>query len=172
MKTLIITSSPRKGMFSDRIAEIVKEKSGGEIVHLRDKKIGVCHACDYCREIKKGECIQRDDMTPIYDCLRSCDTIFLLSPIYWWQVNAQMKLFIDRLYALENIDWKDKKVVVILNGAAEDSDVEFKILNNAFDEMFSYLDVEHAFLGVGTNDERDWAKKIEKVSSFVDNVLK
>ncbi len=172
MNTLIITSSPRKGMFSDRIAEIVKEKSGGKIVHLREKKIGLCHACDYCKEIKTGRCIQTDDMTPLYDDFRSSDTIFLISPIYWWQVNAQMKLFIDRLYALDNIDWKDKKVVVILNGAAEDSDIEFTILKNAFDEMFSYLGVEHAFLGVGTNDESDWSNKIEKVSSFVDSVLK
>lgn len=172
MNTLIISSSPRKGMFSDRIAEIVKEKSDGKIVHLREKKIGVCHACDYCKEIKKGLCIQSDDMTTLYDDFRSSDTIFLISPIYWWQVNAQMKLFIDRLYALESIDWKDKKVVVILNGAAEDNDVEFTILKNAFDEMFSYLGVEHAFLGVGTSDENDWANKIEKVSSFIESVHK
>ena len=88
MNTLIIASSPRKGMFSDRIAEIVKNKTNGSIIHLREKKIGVCHDCDYCKEINKGSCIQSDDMTSLYEDFKSADTIFLISPIYWWQVNA------------------------------------------------------------------------------------
>ncbi len=168
MDTLIIASSPRKGMFSDRIAEIAKEKTKGSIVHLRERKIGFCHACDYCKEIKKGSCIQHDDMTPLYDDIRESDIIYLISPIYWWQVNGQMKAFIDRLYALEDIDWKNKKVAVILNGAAEDNDREFKILEDAFNEMFEYLGVDYTFLGVGTRDENDFISKKDKIATFIE----
>lgn len=171
MNSLIIASSPRKGMFSDRIAEIARIRTNGSIVHLREKKIGPCHACDYCKEIKKGSCIQSDDMTSLYSDFKKAETIYLISPIYWWQVNTQMKQFIDRLYAMEDIAWKDKKVVVILNGAADDNDREFKILEEAFNEMFEYLGVEHTFLGVGTTDENDWEKKRDKINSFIERTL-
>ena len=75
MSTLIVTGSPREGMYSDRIGDILCSISGGKLVHLREKKIGPCHACEYCKEINIGECIQRDDMTPIYKDIRECNTI-------------------------------------------------------------------------------------------------
>lgn len=154
-------------MYSDRIAAIAEEKTGGKIIHLREKKINVCHACGYCREIREGECIQKDDMTQIYQDFLASDTVFLISPVYWWQVTAQMKTFIDRLYAFKRDDWKGKKFVVILNGAASDDDVEFRILHDAFREMFSYLGVEYSFLGVGTEDEEDWNRKKGKIGEFI-----
>ena len=101
MNTLIIAGSPREGMFSDRIADISKDITQGKLVHLRKERINPCHACDYCKDINKGECIQKDDMQPLYKDIIDADTIVIVSPIYWWQVTAQTKLFIDRLYALD-----------------------------------------------------------------------
>lgn len=171
MNTLIIAASPREGMYSDRIADIVKEKTEGIIVHLRKLKIGFCHACDYCKTMKEGECIQTDDMTALYYAIRSADRVVLLSPVYWWQVTAQMKTFMDRLYALRAEDWKNKKFIVILNGAAENDDKEFVILKEAFDEMFSYLGVPYSYLGVGTEDEEAWKKNEDMVRKFImDNI--
>ena len=54
MSTLIVTGSPREGMYSDRIGDILCSISGGKLVHLREKKIGPCHACEYCNEINIG----------------------------------------------------------------------------------------------------------------------
>lgn len=169
MDTLIIAGSPRKDMYSDRIAKLINKKTDGKVVHLREKKISPCHACEYCHEVRKGECIQRDDMTELYAEFRGADTIVLVSPIYWWQVTAQMKTFMDRLYALGEDDWKGKKAVVILNGGAEDNDVEFIILHNAFKEMFDYLGVEYSFLGLGTSSEDDWNKKQKKLEDFINS---
>ncbi len=169
MKTLIIAGSPRADMYSDRIADLIKEKTDGNIIHLRKMKIGYCHACDYCKDVREGECIQRDDMTPLYSELRAAGTIALVSPVYWWQVTAQMKTFIDRLYAFTKDDWKDKKFVVILNGGADNNDIEFDILKQAFDEMFSYLGVSYSFLSVGTEDENAWEMNKERVRAFIEN---
>lgn len=169
MKTLIIAGSPRADMYSDRIADLIKEKTDGNIIHLRKMKIGYCHACDYCKDVREGECIQRDDMTPLYSELRTAGTIALVSPVYWWQVTAQMKTFIDRLYAFTKDDWKDKKFVVILNGGADNNDIEFDILKQAFDEMFSYLGVSYSFLSVGTEDENAWEMNKERVRAFIEN---
>ena len=79
-----------------------------------------------------------------------------------------MKAFIDRLYALDHEVWKGKKVVVILNGGAEDDDVEFRILHDAFKEMFDYLSVDFRYLGIGTTDEKAFEAKEAKIRSFIE----
>ncbi len=38
----------------------------------------------------------------LYPKLREADAIVIASPIYWFTMNAQTKLFIDRWYALES----------------------------------------------------------------------
>lgn len=171
MSTFIVSGSPREGMFSDRMADLLASLTNEDVIRLRSKRIAPCHACEYCHEINEGECIQRDDMVPLYKKFRQADTIAIFSPIYWWQVTAQTKLFIDRLYALGHEDWKDKKFIIVLNGAAADDDVEFTILENAFKEMIPYMGGKLYFLGVGTTDEEDYQKKINKVTEFLKDSL-
>lgn len=168
MKTLIITGSPRKGMYSDRIAGMIKEIKGGEIVHLRDKKISPCRGCDACKKNDGALCIFHDDMASLYEEFTSSDTVVLLSPVYWWQVTAQMKAFIDRLYALPHEAWKGRKYVVILNGAAENDDNEFRILHDAMREMFDYLGVEMRYLGVGTSDDDAYDANTALIRAFIE----
>ena len=168
MNTLIVTGSPRKGMFSDRIAEEIRKKTGGTVIHLREKTLSPCRACEYCHTKGNGECAIKDDMNALYPLFREAGTIVLVSPIYWWQVTAQMKTFIDRLYAVGHDEWKGKKAVVILNGGAEDDDVEFRILREAFSEMFSYLSVDFRYLGVGTTDEKAYENEKDRLHSFIE----
>ena len=171
MSTLIVTGSPREGMYSDRIGDILCSISGGKLVHLREKKIGPCHACEYCKEINIGECIQRDDMTPIYKDIRECNTIAIISPVYWWQVSAQTKLFIDRLYALDKDELEGKKLIVVVNGAEKTGDKEYSTLNDAFKLMADYLKMKLEFLGVGTEDEVAWNEEKEMITEFLKNAL-
>jgi len=42
----------------------------------------------------------QDDMQKIYPELRAADAIVYASPIYWFNVSAQLKLAMDRCYAL------------------------------------------------------------------------
>ena len=171
MSTLIVTGSPREGMYSDRIGDILYSISGGKLVHLREKKIGPCHACEYCKEINFGECIQRDDMTPIYKDIRESDTIAIISPVYWWQVSSQAKLFIDRLYALDKDELEGKKLIVVVNGAEKTGDKEYSTLNDAFKMMADYLKMKLEFLGVGTEDEVAWNEEKEMITEFLKNAL-
>jgi multimeric flavodoxin WrbA len=46
------------------------------------------------------DCILKDDMRKLYPKLRKADAILIASPIYWFTVSAQTKLFMDRWYAL------------------------------------------------------------------------
>ena len=165
--TVVIAGSPRKGMYSDRLAEAYSSrKENSEIIYARSLKAGPCKACEYCHGKGNGICVQKDDMADALERIRKADEIALFSPIYWWQVTSQMKLVIDRLYAMDHKEWEGKKLTVVLNGAAEDDDREFALLRDLFKEMADYLKLDFTFLGVGTTDDAAFEKAIEKVKSL------
>jgi multimeric flavodoxin WrbA len=60
-----------------------------------------CNACDACLKTSEPACVVDDDMQSLYPKLLQADVIVLASPIYWFTVSAQAKLFMDRLYAFE-----------------------------------------------------------------------
>lgn len=165
--TVVIAGSPRKGMYSDRLAEAYSSrKENSEVIYARSLKAGPCKACEYCHGKGNGICVQKDDMADALERIRKADEIVLFSPIYWWQVTSQMKLVIDRLYAMNHKEWEGKKLTVVLNGAAEDDDREFALLRDLFKEMADYLKLDFTFLGVGTTDDAAFEKAIEKVKNL------
>ncbi len=165
--TVVIAGSPRKGMYSDRLAEAYSSrKENSEIIYARSLKAGPCKACEYCHGKGNGICVQKDDMADALERIRKADEIALFSPIYWWQVTSQMKLVIDRLYAMDHKEWEGKKLTVVLNGAAEDDDREFALLRDLFKEMADYLKLDFTFLGVGTTDDAAFEKAMEKVKNI------
>jgi len=103
---LVVNGSPRKNGNSVILAEQVMlgaRESGAqvEIFFLQNMNIQPCNACDVCQETGDGTCAIQDDMQILYPKLRRADAIVIASPIYWFTVSAQTKLFIDRWYALE-----------------------------------------------------------------------
>jgi len=52
------------------------------------------HPSDFIRDIID------DDMKAVYSRLRAADAIVYATPIYWFAVSGQIKLFMDRCYAL------------------------------------------------------------------------
>ena len=163
---IVIAGSPRKGMYSDRLAEEYAAKTGAEIIYARKVSVNPCHGCGWCKGKGAGRCVQKDDMPEILEKARSAEEIAIFSPIYWWQMTAQTKLIIDRLYPLSPEEWKGKKLTVVMNGAAEDDDKEFKLLNEQFKEMADYIHADLKFLGVGTTDDAAFEKALEKVKAL------
>jgi multimeric flavodoxin WrbA len=106
---LILNGSPRKhgntaylvGKLSEGIREAHPDAEI-EAVRLHGLKIGPCRACDACRrEERLGKyCVYADDMAGLYDKVLNADAVVIASPIYWFTVTAQTKLFMDRLYGL------------------------------------------------------------------------
>jgi multimeric flavodoxin WrbA/protein-tyrosine-phosphatase len=76
------------------------------VVRAAKKNIKPCIGCGFCE--KNGFCVtQDDDMKPeIYPLLREADVIVLASPIYFYNVTAQIKLLIDRSQALWSRKYK------------------------------------------------------------------
>jgi len=104
-KIIIVESSPRKNGNSTLLAREVASGArsmGAEVdtIHLHGMNIGPCIACDACQESLKKDCVIDDDMKTIYPRLRAADVIVWATPIYWFTVSGQIKLFMDRCYAL------------------------------------------------------------------------
>jgi len=103
VKVLGIGGSPRKGGNSDILLKQVlqgAERQGCATceVHLRDYQVMPCIACEQCR--KDEECTGiMDGMQLIYPKIREARGLVVTSPVYSYNVTAQMKAFIDRLYA-------------------------------------------------------------------------
>ena len=122
-KVLVLSGSPRKGGNSDLLCdEFVRgaKESGNEVekIFLRDKEIGYCTACYYCRDTGKG-CAIKDDMAEILDKMLAADVIVMASPVYFYSIDAQMKTVIDRTVAKWR-DIKDKEFYYIMTAAEND----------------------------------------------------
>lgn len=103
MKVIGINSSPRKKANTQTLVEAVlagAEKNGARtrMVNLRELKINGCLGCEGCKK-QLGKCVQKDDLTPLLQDLTEYDTIVLGTPVYWFHVNAQFKMLVDRLYS-------------------------------------------------------------------------
>jgi len=105
-KILVVQGSPRKNGNSMALAEqIVKgaESVGAaaERVYLHDQNISACQACYACQRPDSSGCAIDDEMQPIYKKLIDADGWIIASPVYWFTMSAQTKLFMDRaLFAL------------------------------------------------------------------------
>lgn len=124
-KVLILSGSPRKGGNSDLLCdEFMRGAADGgnqvENIFVRSKKISPCSACYYCKD-HNGACAIQDDMSEILDKMQWADVIVMASPVYFYSIDAQMKMVIDRSVARwTNIPNKEFYYIMT---AAETSDV-------------------------------------------------
>ena len=103
-RVLVFKGSPREDGNSSTLADKAAEGARAtgaevEVFSLHKMDIHPCDACDTCQET--GVCVLKDDMQLLYPKLSQADAIVIASPIYWFTMSAQTKLFIDRWYALE-----------------------------------------------------------------------
>ena len=102
---LILKGSPREKGNSSTLAEQAAagaRQAGADVecIDLYKLDIHACDACDICRGVDEGDCVIQDDMQMLYPKLLQADAILVASPIYWFTISAQIKLCIDRWYAL------------------------------------------------------------------------
>ena len=147
-KVVIAMGSPRKNGNSTTLARRVAEgatAAGAEVesFYLHKMNIKPCTACDVCREDTAKDCNINDDMQGLYPKLRETDALVIASPIYWFTVSAQTKLFMDRWYALggpQGYALKGKRIGIILT--YEDTDPFTSGAVNAlrtFQDVFAYI---------------------------------
>jgi multimeric flavodoxin WrbA len=103
MKILAIAGSPRRRGNTDALLDqaITGARSvGAEVEHviLSQLQIAPCIECNGCFET--GRCVVQDDYQPLYDKTLEADGIMLASPIFFMNVSAHTKAFVDRFQCL------------------------------------------------------------------------
>ena len=108
---LVISASPRKHANSDMLADRLvtgAQATGARVekIRLRELSINYCKACDACQKSAEAPCVQQDDMNVLLPKLRAADILVFAGPIYFFSISGQMKVFLDRTYALGGgSDW-------------------------------------------------------------------
>lgn len=101
MKIVMLTGSPHRqgtsALLADEFSAGASSK-GHTIVRFDTafEKVGPCRACYYCNE-HNGECIQQDAMQKILPEILSADMLVLVTPLYYYNMTAQLKTVIDRM---------------------------------------------------------------------------
>jgi multimeric flavodoxin WrbA len=103
MKILSLLGSPRSGKNSASIANRFTETAaslGAEIRTFELNRLSY-QGCQGCYACKKGldHCVLEDDLTVVLAAVHDADLVLLASPVYFGDVTAQLKGFIDRSYS-------------------------------------------------------------------------
>jgi multimeric flavodoxin WrbA len=147
-RIMVILGSPRKKGNSAKLAEQVvkgaKEQGAKvETFYLNGLDIKPCQACGKCKKAKAG-CAIQDDMQSLYPKLQQAHTIVIASPVYWFNMSAQTKIFIDRLFSIglpERNMLKGKQFAFILAYADEDPFTSGAVnALRSFQDMCQYLE--------------------------------
>ncbi len=127
MKTLILNGSPRSnGDTVKLIEELIKHLHGDyKIINAYRSDISPCVDCRYCW--KNPGCSINDEMTEIYDYIKTCDNVVIASPIYFSQPTGKLLDVCSRLQAYfalkhfqkQSLTIKPKKGVVLLVGGGD-----------------------------------------------------
>jgi multimeric flavodoxin WrbA len=104
-KVVVILGSPRKKGNSAILAAHIAggaRKAGAtvETVFLQGLNIAPCNSCYACQKPKSKGCAIEDAMQDLYPKLIVAESWVIASPVYWFTMSAQMKIFMDRCFAL------------------------------------------------------------------------
>lgn len=127
-KVLVLLGSPRKKGNSTYLAEMIARgaKSRGaevEFVWLHGLEIKPCNACNVCKKPNARGCAIKDDMQPIYEAMLESEAWVIASPVYWFTLSAQTKLWMDRCRAFRSYGkepFKGKRIAIAMSYGGDD----------------------------------------------------
>ena len=110
-RILCLHGSPREGSHSAALGEALCDaarergaRAGSR--RLADLAFGGCRACMACKG-RSEECVVADGLQPVLAEVRRADVLVLTTPVYFGEVTAQLKAFIDRTYCFLPPDYRE-----------------------------------------------------------------
>lgn len=124
-KVLVIGSSPRIHGNSNILAKAFAEgaEAAGndvEFIPLAGKKIGFCTGCWGCT--KTHRCVFHDDADTIVQLIKDADVVVFATPIYYYEMNGQLKTLLDRTNALYYTDYQFRDIYLLTTAEATSPD--------------------------------------------------
>ena len=161
LKILYISGSPRKKSNTDHLLRIAQSVTGGEFIKLVDYRIEPCTSCRTCLEI--DSCVIQDDMTKIIiPKLLQSDAIVVGSPVYFNNVSAQTKAFIDRTWCVRG-RLRNKIGGAVVVGRRYGAESAITAIN-AFFLKHEMIPANRGVFGIGF-DEGDVAEDEEAINA-------
>ncbi|TAL37233.1 MAG: flavodoxin family protein [Spirochaetes bacterium] len=104
-KILMLLGSPRKNGNSTALAARLAQgaESAGAVVdslYIHGMDIKPCQACWKCQSPDSKGCVIKDDMQQVFPKLIEADAWVIATPVHWFNMSAQTKLWMDRCFAL------------------------------------------------------------------------
>jgi multimeric flavodoxin WrbA len=168
---LVISASPRKGGNSDLLCDQFMKgardaRNTVEKIRVQEKKIHFCLGCLKCQGNGK-KCVQKDDMEVILEKMIQADILVLATPVYFYNMDAQMKVLIDRSCP-RYTEIANKKVYLIATstdtgpGAMEGTISGFKAALSCYPDA----EVGGIICGTGVTHVGDIAEKPEMALAY------
>lgn len=136
---VILNGSPRRnGNTTAMVNEFMRgaKENGYRLTEffLDSMNINGCKGCFGGHSSRECPCVQKDDMQQIYSAVKSSDVIVLATPLYYWNMSGQIRIAIDRLFALEEGDGN------LLRGHNRSSVLLMAAEGNGFEDVLTYYD--------------------------------
>ena len=165
MKITVLMGSPHKeGNTAAMVNAFVKgaEEAGhtAERFDVAHMNIRGCLGCDYCRNIEKGICVQKDDMWKIYPAILESEMVVFASPVYYFTLSAQLQAAIHRTYSID-IPANVKKTALILSSG--DKFVYGPAMTQYYQSIVEYWGVLNAGIYTAAGEQN---KTEEKLANF------
>ena len=159
-----LLGSPRKKGNSTVLAkQIIRgvESVGAKVetVYLNGLNIKPCQGCYACKKKNSTGCAVDDDMQSLYPKLKGSDAWIIASPVYWFSMSAQTKIFMDRCFALWNEDQEInplyKKRIAIAMSYGDSDPFNSGCVNalRSFQDAYRYAGAEIIGMVYGSADE-------------------
>ena len=166
MKITVLNGSPRK-QNTTAMAEAFAEgaRAAGhevEVLQVGKMKINGCLACEYCHGKGAGQCVQKDDMEKVMPAYKDCDMIVFASPIYYFDMTAQLSAAIQRVYAIGK-PTKAAKAALLLSSASPNP---FEGAIATYKSMIGYMGLEDAGIITAAGDENGSEAKLNAIRDF------
>ncbi len=117
-----VVGSPRRGNTATLVARVLDELTSRgaccETIALAERRIAPCLGHDDCGE--RAACPLGDDAATVLERVYAADCLILASPVYYENVSAQMKAFMDRnVFRYAHDEWLAAKAVGLIAVTAE-----------------------------------------------------
>ncbi len=125
---LVLLGSPRKNGNSALLAEQIAKGARSEgasvtTVFLHGMNIAPCRSCYACQGPGSEGCAVDDEMQDLYPKMIEADAWVIASPVYWFTMSAQTKLWMDRSFAFPAYaedPFSNKRIAIAMSYGGED----------------------------------------------------
>lgn len=144
---VVLSGSMRKGGNTELLVQAfvhgAEKNNCVDVISVSDYRVNPCIGCNTCFAREGHECFQKDDMPQVYEKLKAADVLVIASPVYFYDVSAQLKALIDRLHTPMRNEFKIKKLALILVGAATLPEM-FDAIKVQYQLVLNYFKLEDA----------------------------